>query len=629
MAFTDADGQFDFSDITKFIEKKDESDLILGYRLKRADSFARVLFTFGWSSLARIILGLKARDYSCGFKMIKKEVYNAVLPLVGEEKVTQIELLVKARKMGFKFSEVGVNHYPRASGKQTGANLKVVVKSVFDMFKLWGKMHNIRKVEVVAIVAILAIGAFSRLYRIDGYMTFLGDEGRDVVIVRRLLTEVHPPLIGPGTSIGNMYLGPIYYYMMAPFLFLAGYSPVGPAVMIALLGTITILFVWWVGREWFSRLAGIIAATLYAVSPTVVIYSKSSWNPNIMPFFALLCVYSIWRVWKRKEYKWLVICSISFAFVMQSHYLGLLLAPTLFIFWLLSKVPIRYTVISAVIFLLLMSPLAVFDIRHGYINFLAMKKFFTIRQETVSIVPWKAIPNVWPIYQNIIERLPAGRNVIAGLVLSISLVAGFLWTLVGHKRNIFKSPYFLLFTWFIFALVGLGLYKQHIYDHYYGFLFPAPFLLFGAFSKEIIEKKRKLGIAVVSISTGALVIISLLGSPLKNPPNMQLQRAIVVADEIKRLSEGKRFNFALIADQNYEAGYRYFLNLNSANVVDIDPQNYDATIAENLFVVCEKVPEKCDPTHSPKAEVASFGWSKIEEEWKIYGVTLYKLSHTK
>ena len=95
------------------------------------------------------------------------------------------------------------------------------------------------------------------------------------------------------------------------------------------------------------------------------------------------------------------------------------------------------------------------------------------------------------------------------------------------------------------------------------------------------------------------------------------------------MSEGKRFNFALIADQNYEAGYRYFLNLNSANVVDIDPQNYDATIAENLFVVCEKVPEKCDPTHSPKAEVASFGWSKIEEEWKIYGTTVYKLSHTK
>ena len=36
--------------------------------------------------------------------------------------------------------------------------------------------------------------------------------------------------------------------------------------------------------------AGLVAALLYAISPTVIIYSRSSWNPNIMPFFALLSV---------------------------------------------------------------------------------------------------------------------------------------------------------------------------------------------------------------------------------------------------------------------------------------------------------------------------------------------------
>ena len=60
--------------------------------------------------------------------------------------------------------------------------------------------------EFWILLAILLIGAFCRLYKIDQYMTFLGDEGRDVIIVRRLLTQLHPPLIGPGTSIGQMYL---------------------------------------------------------------------------------------------------------------------------------------------------------------------------------------------------------------------------------------------------------------------------------------------------------------------------------------------------------------------------------------------------------------------------------------
>ena len=178
------------------------------------------------------------------------------------------------------------------------------------------------KKELVVIGLILLIGAFFRLYKISSYMTFLGDEGRDVIIVRRIFTELHPPLIGPGTSVGGMYLGPLYYYMMAIPLLIAGFSPVGPAVMVALLGVATIAFIWWAGRVWFDKRAGLIAAGLYAVSPTAIIFAHSSWNPNIMPFFAILSIYSIWKVWKQKNLSWLIVLGISFAFVLQSHYLG-------------------------------------------------------------------------------------------------------------------------------------------------------------------------------------------------------------------------------------------------------------------------------------------------------------------
>ncbi|KKU22481.1 MAG: hypothetical protein UX34_C0028G0006 [Candidatus Woesebacteria bacterium GW2011_GWF1_46_13] len=102
--------------------------------------------------------------------------------------------------------------------------------------------------EAIILGVILLVATFLRLYRISEYMTFLGDEGRDVIIVRRLLVDFDPILIGPGTSIGNMYLGPLYYYLMAPALALAGLSPVGPAVQIALLGVATVFFVWYLAR---------------------------------------------------------------------------------------------------------------------------------------------------------------------------------------------------------------------------------------------------------------------------------------------------------------------------------------------------------------------------------------------
>ena len=263
--------------------------------------------------------------------------------------------------------------------------------------KAWQNIRDFVKknpVEFWILLSILAISAFLRLYKIDQYMTFLGDEGRDVIIVRRFLTELHPPLIGPGTSIGNMYLGPLYYYMMALPLLIANFSPVGPAVQVAILGVITVFFIWFVGRTWFGKVAGLVAAGLYAISPTAIVFSRSSWNPNIMPFFALLSVYSIWRVWRRHEAGWLLILGVAFAFVLQSHYLGLLIAPTLFIFWLLTYRDLKKTsttkmfenfkkksLIGLGIFAILMSPLLIFDIRHGWTNTRAVVAFLVNRND--------------------------------------------------------------------------------------------------------------------------------------------------------------------------------------------------------------------------------------------------------
>ncbi|MFQ6058355.1 MAG: glycosyltransferase family 2 protein [Anaerolineae bacterium] len=142
VAFTDSDGQFDFAEIERFLPFTQSADLILGYRLQRADSVIRRLYTFGWALIPRILLGLDVRDYSCGFKLIKKSVIEAVEPLQGEEKVYQIELLVKAKRKGFKFAEVGVHHYPRVFGKQTGASPKVVLRSIREMFDLYRRLRR-------------------------------------------------------------------------------------------------------------------------------------------------------------------------------------------------------------------------------------------------------------------------------------------------------------------------------------------------------------------------------------------------------------------------------------------------------------------------------------------------------
>ena len=107
-----------------------------------------------------------------------------------------------------------------------------------------------------------------------------------------------------------------------------------------------------------------------------------------------------------------------------------------------------------------------------------------------------------------------------------------------------------------------------------------------------------------------------------------MQRTIKVSDKIIQEAKGERFNLAAIADRNYEAAYQYFLEKEYAPLVLIDPQKADETVTEQLFVVCEKPEPQCDPTHSPKAEIANYGWSKIDARWEVEGVILYKLVHS-
>jgi 4-amino-4-deoxy-L-arabinose transferase-like glycosyltransferase len=475
-------------------------------------------------------------------------------------------------------------------------------------------------------------------------MTFLGDEGRDVIIVRRLLVEGHPPLIGPGTSVGSMYLGPLYYYMMAPALLLANFSPVGPAVMIAILGVITVAFVWWVGRIWFNKTTGLIAAGLYAIAPIVIYYSRSSWNPDIMPFFALFSVYSVWKVWRQHQFNWLIVMGISFAFVLQSHYLGLLLAPTLFLFWILSFLKVKKTdyqksfinksMIGIFSFLILMSPLLFFDIRHNWMNSRALYAFLTAKDPSVTFNFWTSILKIPVIFNQIAISLLGAKNIFLGeiisVVMAVSITILIYINIVGKKKILsnINSAYYLIVSWFGFGLIGLGLYRKDIYDHYFGFLFVVPFIITGIVISKLMSGKimfKVLGIGLLV----CFIIISLVNNPFLKSPNRLLQRSIDVSKIIEQNSGNTSFNLAVIADTNYEDGYKYFLLKDNYPVIDIDAQ-IPGTITGQLFAVCELIPNsKCDPTHNAKAQVASFGWSKIKDSWEVDGAIVYKLVHTK
>ena len=628
IVYTDGDGQFDFSEIDKFLEKIEDHDLVIGYRIKRQDPFIRILFKKGWKLTLLTFFGLTLKDVDCGFKMVKREVLEKIPHLQSQRgAMINAEIAIKAKKYGFKIAQVGVNHYPRLSGKPTGANLNVILRSFFDLFRLWWGLKD-QKLLFILLLAIILLASFLRFYRLDEYMSFLGDEGRDAIIVKDILEGKNFPLIGPPTSVGNIYLGPLYYYMMAIPMAIFWLNPMAAAGMNALIGVLTVYLVYYLGKVWFGAVGGLIASFLYALSPVNIIHSQSSWNPNPAPFFALLSIMGLYKAHTSKDYRWLILTGAALAATLQMHYLALILLPISAIGWikeLLRQKGGRFfwngTILALTFFFLMMSPLIVFDLKHDFLNYKAITSFFA-SQDSVGFNILDILNRIVPVYTyNLVGRYLTGENPILTPFISLLILLPIIWTgYLIYKKRPFNHGFWILNNWLLVGIIGLTLYKQSIYDHYLGFLNPAPFLLLGSLVSINVGKHKKWVSAGILILVVVLTMVNLDKNPLKKSPNNQLKKTQQVANFIIKEAGEEPFNFALLAENNYDSAYKYYLDI-SGHKPKIVP--FEKT--GQLFVVCED--QECQPIYSPKYEIAAFGWTLVEEMWEVQGVKVYKLIH--
>ncbi len=138
--YMDGDGQFDIADLDELLPLAREDCIVTGYRIERRDPFIRRLnaLLFG-VFLVRVVLGVRVRDLNCAFKLIPKRVFDAIT-LESTGALINAELYGRAIRSGFRIREVGVHHYPREAGVQTGAHLGVILRAFYDLFRLRQKI---------------------------------------------------------------------------------------------------------------------------------------------------------------------------------------------------------------------------------------------------------------------------------------------------------------------------------------------------------------------------------------------------------------------------------------------------------------------------------------------------------
>ncbi|MBI3341897.1 glycosyltransferase family 39 protein [Candidatus Curtissbacteria bacterium] len=125
---------------------------------------------------------------------------------------------------------------------------------------------GLSKLQIFLLIILVVVAVVLRFWQIRDYVVFLGDEGRDVLIMKKMITTARPVFLGPTASVGGFYLGPMYYWMAAPFLALSRFDPVGPSIMVAIFGLATVILLYKFLKEAVGFYPALLASSLYDFS---------------------------------------------------------------------------------------------------------------------------------------------------------------------------------------------------------------------------------------------------------------------------------------------------------------------------------------------------------------------------
>lgn len=475
---------------------------------------------------------------------------------------------------------------------------------------------------------LIALSLFFHFFNLKDSLQFQGDQGRDAIIVADIFRKKDPVFIGPVTSVGNMYLGPLYYYFMLPFLWLTYPSPMGPVYAVAALGVVTAYGVYRFGTSLVGKAAALWATFFFVFSAAIIMGSRFSWNPNPAPLVSLLMMYTTYLAWKRDPRYWIGVAA-CFSVLIQLHYLTLLSLPAAGIFWFLDlfrrwrtkEISKRWshlrpllisTALGLLVFIVSLTPLILFDVKHQGTNAKAFSSMFS-SGENFQYQSGKFITKVVkPIKEmegrslHIMFEYMIGKNRVLNQFLLYSAFVGLLYLLrQPNKKRLIpgesENGIWVIVSFLAFGITGTALYEHTIYDHYIAYLFPATSLLYGYLIAHIRPKW-------VSWMLGSIFAAYFL---LHNIPILPLRDTGWKLSDIQRTSEaildkvqpGEKYNIVLLSESRdiHGQNYRYFLTTGHTRPAAAEEQGD----IDTLFIINEE--KKTDRVvDSPIYEIVVF-----------------------
>ena len=489
-------------------------------------------------------------------------------------------------------------------------------------------------------VAIIFAAAILRFWRLEALTTFAADQGYDFLIVKRMLVDgkftLLGPKIGPYDQIGNLYLGPAYYYLIAPFLLIFNFDPIGPAVLTVLLSILTIFVIYLICVKFINKTTAILASSLYAFNVELIDQSRAPSNPHLIPFFASIFIFSLLCLpignkskggfFLKQTIIWSSVAGFALGIMFQLHYLASSLIFPLIIILVLNK-SLKKILLIGFSFLLAISPQVIFELRHKFfITNLILKHF----QSGTSISTLDRFSDHFLQSQKTLIFVFTHIDKYLALTVLILII---LVSLFVFKFKKTRQPILLLTLTVIFGLIFASLYSGSVGLHYFATIYPSIVILIAVAASYILIFLKSLTLKTVFIlAIFQFFAINFLNLNLSrkegytmpkgwNLPGVKKVSQIIAGD----VEKSTKFNIAATLDGDTRARpYRYLVE-----IIGKTPQQVEQYPFSDVNYLITRGDQNSIKSYTVW-EVSSFRPFEIISTWEIQDdIKLYKLVHAK
>jgi 4-amino-4-deoxy-L-arabinose transferase-like glycosyltransferase len=475
------------------------------------------------------------------------------------------------------------------------------------------KLSTFFNKELIILYIIILIGAYLRLPGVfSNSFAFTYDVGRDMLSLWDIVYNHKIILIGATTGIPGVFYGPWWYYILSPFFFLFSGNPQGIAFIMALIGIFSVPLAYLFGKRIGGSSLGLSISLLTSISPALISLSSQIWNPNIAPFFVLLVLLVLERIYTLKN-------------KVKSYYffaLGLLLALNIdieilwgvlfsigilisFIFLYRKQLSIKKILYLIIGGLIVLSPRIIFELRHSFIMTKSFLTFLSTKTMEDKLDAYRFLENRGLFHLNEFSKSFIQGNTIVSIILFLLIL---LVIVVLYKKGslIIKQISLTCFSVLAAFYIGSFIFSHALWPHYFVGL-PIIYIILFSISIYLLSVKFKkdliayliLGI-VFLLTINSMSIIQNLNKPLWQGDASVYRNQLDVIDYIYKESNGKQFKYVTYTPPVYDFTYQYLFKWYGRNRYKYEP----VVEASTAFFILEP-----DPGYEGRASE----WLKLRE----------------